>query len=108
MSEPKELFLECARIVEEHEQTHGPFRDNLSLIALFWSTYLSALADRPIELRAEDVCHLMTLLKISRSVFNPENEDNYKDAAGYEILAAAIRNTGDDRDRRSTPEDQTG
>ena len=33
---------------------------------------------------------MMALLKIARSLLNPENQDNYQDAAVYEVLAAAL------------------
>ena len=95
---PKELLLECARIFEERQESHGEFHASLSLIAQFWTVYAQQL-NPSIEFCAEDVCHMMALLKIARSLLNPENQDNYQDAAVYEILAAALSGPEDAAER---------
>jgi len=38
----------------------------------------------------EDVCHLMTLLKIGRMQHGNQNADDYIDAIGYQALAAEL------------------
>ena len=105
MPEPKALLLDCARIFEERGETHGHYTDSLGLIAEFWSVYLAQLSnDRIAPLSSDDVCHLLALLKIARSLLNPDNLDNYQDAAVYEVLAAACADATDGGDWR--PEDQ--
>jgi len=87
--QPDELLLDCARLFKERQESHGEFHASLSLIAQFWTVYVQQI-DPSIEFSAEDVCHMMALLKIARSLLNPDNQDNYQDAAVYEILAAAL------------------
>lgn len=106
MPDPKALLLDCARIFEERGETHGHYADSLGLIAEFWSVYLGQLSeDRIAPLSSNDVCHLLALMKIARSLLNPDNIDNYQDAAVYEVLAAACADAEDGGDRRAEDQD---
>jgi len=66
------------------EQTHGRPEDSFATIAALWSAYMG----QPVT--PEDVCHLMTLLKIGRMQHGQQNADDYIDAIGYQALAAEL------------------
>jgi len=69
----------------DRQNTYGSPKDTFDAIARFWSDYLR------IPLSGEDVCHLMTLLKIARTqTGNGYHEDSYVDACGYEAIAAEL------------------
>lgn len=66
------------------QETHGTPEDSFATIATLWGAYMG----QPIT--PEDVCHLMTLLKIGRMQHGNHNADDYIDAIGYQALAAEL------------------
>jgi hypothetical protein len=53
------------------------------------------LLDQPVLLDSTDVAHLMVLLKVARSINNPQHKDSWIDIAGYAACGAetALRGT---------------
>jgi len=66
------------------ERSHGRPEDSFATIAALWSAYMGQ------QVTPEDVCHLMTLLKIGRMQHGEQNADDYIDAIGYQALAAEL------------------
>lgn len=84
-------ILETARalVTKDRHDTHGDAENSFAMIADLWSAYLAGVD--PIKLRPLDVAHMMTLLKIARSVYGDgTNADHYVDAAGYQGLAGML------------------
>lgn len=63
-------------ILKDRQDDYGNPEDCFSNIAQFWSAYLG------ITITPEDVCMLMTLLKIAREKMKHKH-DNIVDACGY-------------------------
>jgi len=79
-------ILETANeyITKDRAATHGGAEDSFGKIAEFWSIYLG------IDISAEDVCMLMSLLKIARFSNTPEHVDHTIDICGYAAIAGEI------------------
>lgn len=75
-------------ITDTRQEQYGSALDNLNRIAQFWNTYLGN--DIKVELEADDVAVMMTLLKVARIVANNKHRDNYIDACGYLALASEV------------------
>ena len=92
----RKAFIEIAEdyICKDREQQHGDPRHNFEDIADMWSIYLTRKnnndVDDYIEITADDVCKMMVLFKIARSMSNYANEDNYIDMIGYAALAGEM------------------
>ena len=71
-------------ITGERQQQYGSPEDVFRRVAELWSTYLDT------GVSPEDVCHMMTLLKIARMRSGEPHADNYIDSIGYQALAAEI------------------
>ena len=71
-------------VMVDRQQDHGRPEDSFELIAQFWSSYLG------IEVKDYQVAVMMGLLKIARMKFNPSNEDNHCDLAGYAACGAEL------------------
>ncbi len=86
-SDKKENILDAAkRIVDgDREKTYGDPGKNITLIADLWASYLDT------EISAEDVCHMMVLLKVARLRSNSFHTDSDIDACGYLYLKNKIR-----------------
>lgn len=84
----------CERVAHlvhvERETTHGEKRPNFSRIATLWNAYLEVRRDPAARLGAEDVGHMMVLLKIARAHLGAFNPDDYIDAIGYAACVAEI------------------
>ncbi len=79
-------------IYGDREQTYGKPDINLQRIGLLWSQYLSMRYDTTLPvISPEDVCWMMTLLKMARQM-NAPKRDNLVDAAGYIALIERIEN----------------
>lgn len=81
------VLVDAAGIIStDRNATHGNPEDCFANIARLWSAYL----DKPVS--PEDVCHLMSLLKIARTQTNPAFVmDNYVDSVGYQGIAGELR-----------------
>jgi hypothetical protein len=66
----------------DREQTYGHPSKNLERIATQWSLYLRQKYNQQVLLSAEDVCWMMSVLKMVRQM-NAEKRDNLVDAIGY-------------------------
>ena len=66
------------------QEMHGDPSDTFNHIAELWTAYLGTGVD------SEDVCHMMTLLKIGRMRYGKLNADDYVDAIGYQSIAAEL------------------
>lgn len=75
----------------DRSRTHGSVFEHHERIGLLWTAYLEAKYNRGVNLEAEDVAHMMTLLKIARSTVGEFNPDDYVDAVGYAVLAYGMR-----------------
>lgn len=63
----------------DRNNQHGEPTQDFTRTAALWTTYL----DGRTQLQAHDVAAMMALLKISRLSWNPDNQDNWIDLAGY-------------------------
>jgi len=88
-SDPKRIEI-LKRAVEvtggERQDSYGPVKDNLTNIADPWQVYLTQRNNCLVEVSAEDVAWMMTMLKAARSLAG-YHEDNYVDAAAYAAIA---------------------
>jgi hypothetical protein len=65
------------------EQEYGHPKKNLNDIANFWSSYLGAKFGRDTAVTATDVCQMMALLKMARSLNGPYKHDTILDEVSY-------------------------
>lgn len=79
-------------IYGDREQTYGNPAVNLSTIAAYWSTHLSAKYQQNIQLTTDDVTVMMMQLKIARLATSPKHEDSLVDICGYAALADRCNN----------------
>ena len=95
-------------IYGEREQTYGDPGKNLRVVANFWENYLAARGhwDRDSEgLTSEDVCHMMSLLKIARLTNTPSHHDSLVDLCGYTALVERInKHAGSQGEETPRPE----
>jgi hypothetical protein len=77
-------------IYGDREQTYGHPARNLLIVADFWKVWLSAKHGVEVDLTAEDVCHMMSLLKIARLSNTPGHTDSLVDLCGYTALVERI------------------
>lgn len=77
-------------VTTDRNARYGEPEDNFSVIAEYWSTYLSQHnGGRTMLITPMDVAIMMALFKIGRiSTARDMNEDSYIDAAGYIACAA--------------------
>ena len=85
-AESAKVAMELVR--GDRRETHGDFKHNFAAIASLWNGYLQAQHLRPLG--AEDVAHMMVLLKIARTLRGAHNNDDYVDAIGYAMIAAGL------------------
>jgi len=64
-------------VTKDRAATHGDMEDNFGVIAQYWSVHLNH------TVTSVDVAVMMSLLKVARIRSNPQNADNWIDAAGY-------------------------
>lgn len=69
------------------EYDYGPPVKNMKDIAALWQTYLSSKRGIVCQVDAEDVAHMMSLLKIARTFAGGFKADTYVDAAAYAAIA---------------------
>jgi hypothetical protein len=77
----------------DRDKSYGPPYDNLDACAQMWSAYLTAKFGFPETFRftAEDVGHMMQLVKMSRTFYGAYHEDNYVDNATFGAIAGECR-----------------
>jgi len=87
----------------DRNDSYGPPFDNLSDCASLWTSYLNTkYRMRPLELDAEDVAWMMSLVKMTRSFQQGFHFDNYVDSAAYSAIAGECREMLEDRDEVSS------
>lgn len=88
----RKVILEDAasHICGDRQDEYGSPKDNFKKIAESWSWYLGAAHKVDVDISAEDVAHMMTLLKITRIATGKPKLDSFVDAAGYIALAGEI------------------
>jgi hypothetical protein len=86
-------YLETAEktICHLRPNVHGTLNDCFSLIADYWSVFLTQSTGQSIVLSASDVGVLMSLFKTARWQMNPGHQDNVVDAVGYWALAGELQ-----------------
>lgn len=94
MSEQSELLREVADTVAgARNKDYGSPTINLNeRTAALWTTYLRLIEDIVYKhgLNGVDVCNMMILVKMARTMENMSVKDNYADIAGYAAAAWEI------------------
>jgi hypothetical protein len=81
----------------DRNKTYGPPYDNLTACADVWKAYLCAkfrgavVDELSFQITAEDVAHMMQLVKMTRTFHGPYHADNYLDNAVYGAIAGECR-----------------
>lgn len=76
----------------DRNEAYGPPYDNLSDCAEMWNAYINTkVGCLTVQLNAEDVAWMMTLVKMTRSFQSGYHPDNYTDAAAYSAIAGECR-----------------
>jgi len=82
----------------DRNESYGPPFDNLSDCAALWTSYLNTKyrdSHRPwepqLQMDAEDVAWMMSLVKMTRSFQTGYHADNYVDSAAYSAIAGECR-----------------
>lgn len=76
-------------VCKDRSTAHGDAEDNFKHIAWLWNDYLAMIKPRE-KLTNKDVAAMMVLFKVARAAHNPDNLDNWLDAAGYSICGGGI------------------
>ena len=82
-------------ICGDREDDYGDPTENLTRIAVYWNNYLYDIGLTDGALGAEDVAHMMILLKIARHAAGYKR-DSEVDIAGYAAIAAEAAESGED------------
>lgn len=84
----KEKILAHAEMLlnQDRLKEHGNFNDNHWRASILWSTILG------VKISPREVALCLALMKISRSVANKDNMDNYIDAVAYIAGAGELSN----------------
>ena len=96
---PADNKAERVRILErgieltagDRDKAYGDPWTNLTCCAQLWEAYLSAKLNQDIKLVAEDVAHMMQLVKMTRTFNGTYHPDNYLDNAVYGAIAGECR-----------------
>lgn len=89
---PSDFLKTALETIESRRETHGDWRNNLTLFARFTQAYTDFLNHRKDDLgllEIEDMAVLMILLKISRIATGGHNPDDWIDICGYAALGGA-------------------
>ena len=95
MSIQSDLLKEVSEVVAgARNKDYGPPKVNLDQrTAALWNTYLRTIRSKyhiDININGIDVCNMMILLKMARTIEDPTVKDNYADIAGYAAAAWEI------------------
>ncbi len=92
MSAAGDMLRKAAEIVDgARQQQHGDRERSFEAVAALWNAYFAAKPDSLAQLTGFDVCLLVALLKIGRSLQgDPTHADHYIDLAGYAALAGEL------------------
>lgn len=85
----------------DRNKSYGPPFDNLSDCADLWNAYINTkVGCLTVQLNAEDVAWMMTLVKMTRSFQSGYHPDNYTDAAAYSAIAGECREIQMEEDKK--------
>ena len=85
----------------DRNKSYGPPFDNLSDCADLWNAYINTkVGCLTVQLNAEDVAWMMTLVKMTRSFQGGYHPDNYTDAAAYSAIAGECREIQMEEDKK--------
>ena len=93
----------------DRDKSYGPPFDNLSDCSTLWNAYINskwgclkvqADGSYKVDLNAEDVAWMMTLVKMTRSFQGGYHPDNYTDAAAYSAIAGECREIQMEEDKK--------
>ena len=84
-------LLDAGDAVRSRLKEHGHTERSFKMIGELWSVYINhAYTNRnELQLKPHDVAQMMTLVKISRTVYG-YSMDNFTDTAGYAALASML------------------
>lgn len=88
------VLQEAAHLTsDERRKQYGPAWTNFERIADLWTAYLSGRTiDKTKPIGMDDVCFMMTLLKVARHADSPiMKRDNVVDSIGYLCLTEQVR-----------------
>ena len=71
-------------MIAERKLLYG---NNFPCIATLWNSYISTHKNEGEPLYPEDVAAMMVLMKVSRLLESPENEDTLTDLLNYSYIA---------------------
>lgn len=74
----------------DREKQHGDKTLSFAAIARMWTAWLDDKLASDAVILAEDVAHMMLLLKMTRTHFGSYNQDDYVDMCGYAACAGEI------------------
>ena len=84
MVKASKLLTDASKLVDgDRRSSYGTPEQSFKKLSKLWSAYLD------VEITAHDACVMMTLLKISRLAYKP-NEDSSTDGAAYLCLASEV------------------
>lgn len=84
MARASKLLIDAAMIVDGARQSeYGKPQESFEKLAALWSAYTS------IDISPHDACVMMSLLKVSRLAYKPD-EDSSMDGAAYLALASEV------------------
>ena len=75
-------------VTGDRQDTYGSPEDSFGLIADYWNAYLSRRLSMIVQIDPIDTVNLLILMKQARKIGQKPHRDNYRDAAGYEAIAA--------------------
>lgn len=82
------VLKEAAQLVTvDRAKQHGSALDNFTLIAQYWTSHINSRYGTALELKPNDVCDMMELLKVGRRNSSPGNIENSSDGCGYAALS---------------------
>lgn len=100
-----DMLRKAAEIVDgARNATHGDKERSFQAIARMWNAYLDSRKNPEALLDGADVCRMMVLMKMGRSMQGDGAEpDHYIDMAGYAAISGECAGAG--RPKMSNPTD---
>lgn len=88
----RKQYLETAMdvICAQRRTVHGTPESTFTLIATYWSLYLTHRVGTKVSVTPADVAMMMSLFKTARFQSNPQHQDNLIDNLGYVALAGEL------------------
>lgn len=95
VTEEQAVLDEAGELISgERAADYGPAEENFQTIANLWQDYLYTAVGVESVISAQDVAHLLILMKIARQA-NGHKRDNLVDIAGYAALSQRIKKAND-------------